>query len=417
MKRKVLAIALIILAAVVFACGCTGTTTTRQGEVQDIAVGVLLPLSGDFSEAGESSRVAIEVAAEDINDYYASIGSDRRIRLHIEDTATDPAVALEKLKAFDAQGIRFVIGPGSSTELEAIRTYADESGIIIVSTMSSAPTRAIEGGNDLRFVPPGNYQADAMASLFEYDGIEALVPVWRGDIWGDELCNLTRATFEESGGTVLDGTRYTPGSEDYAGMAAELDAQVGRAISAHGKDKVGVNAIGFNEIVPIMEAAAGTKNLTQVRWYGCDGNVLLGTLVTPGAAARFAAQTNFTGPTYGDGRYTNLDESVYAEIQGRLGRQPDGYSELSYDALWIIAIIRSQTASTDTADLKAALMGVSGWKAGSGGLPLHLDRAGDSSNADYVFWSVKADGDTYQWTPVLRYSKWTTHGRESIGPM
>ncbi len=62
-------------------------------------------------------------------------------------------------------------------------------------------------------------------------------------------------------------------------------------------------------------------------------------------------------------------------------------------------------------------MGVSGRKAGSGGLTLHLNRAGDSSNADYVFWSVKADGDTYQWTPVLRYSKWITHGRESIGPM
>ncbi len=71
MRRKVPAIALITLAAVIFACGCTGTTTTEQAEVQENVVGVLLPLTGDIAESGAASRAAVEVAAGDINDNIA----------------------------------------------------------------------------------------------------------------------------------------------------------------------------------------------------------------------------------------------------------------------------------------------------------------------------------------------------------
>jgi branched-chain amino acid transport system substrate-binding protein len=294
MRRRISAIALVILAAVIFCCGCTGTETSTQGTVQENVIGVLLPLSGDIAESGEASRVALEVAAGDINDYFASIGSDYRVRLHIEDTKTDPAVALEKLKKLDAQGIKMVIGPGSSAELEAIRTYADEHGIIIVSILSTAPSLAIPGDNVFRFVPPDTYQADAMASLFELDGITMVVPVSRGDVWGDKLRNLTAMAFESRNGTVYGGARYTPGQEDYTGLVMELDVQVGQAVAAHGKENVCVYAVTFNEIVPIMTAAAETENLTTVRWYGCDGNGLLNSLTTTGDAARFAARTNFT---------------------------------------------------------------------------------------------------------------------------
>jgi branched-chain amino acid transport system substrate-binding protein len=65
-------------------------------------------------------------------------------------------------------------------------------------------------------------------------------------------------------------------------MVADLDVQVGRAVATSGKDKVGVYLISLEEAAPIMEAAAKTQNLTEVRWYGCDGNVLLDALATSG---------------------------------------------------------------------------------------------------------------------------------------
>ncbi|KAF1075259.1 ABC transporter substrate-binding protein [Methanogenium sp. MK-MG] len=412
MRRKISAIMLIILAAVVFCCGCTGTeaTAVAQDGVQENTVGILLPLSRDFAEA---SRVALEEAAVDINDYFASIGSDYRIRLVVEDTQTDPAVALEKFQAFDKQGIKVVIGPGSSAELEAIRTYADEHGIIIVSTLSTAPSLAIEGDNAFRFVSPDTFQADAMANYLEEDGMTAVVPVWRGDIWGDELRNLTAAAFGKRSGTFLDGVRYTPNSQDYTNVVAELDRKVGRAIAAQGKERVGVYAVTFSEAAAIMTAAAETKNLTQVRWYGCDSNTLLSSLTMPGDAARFAVQTDFTGPAFCDATFTSSDETTYREMQDRLGRQPDGFCLASYDALWIVALTRTQTDSTDVSELKRALTEMTAKISGPFCSVVDLDAAGDRSTAHYCFWSVKADGDASRWVPVARYDIWS----EGIAPI
>ncbi|MDV2481477.1 amino acid ABC transporter substrate-binding protein [Methanoculleus sp. Wushi-C6] len=407
---------LIILAAIVFACGCTGTQTSpaQQGEaVQEIVVGALLPLSGGFAEGGEASRVALETAAGDINDHFTAFGSDYRVGVIIEDTKTDPAVALEKLQALDKQGVRIVIGPGTSVELNATRTYADEHGIILISTMSTAPSLAIAGDNVYRFVPPDTYQADATAYCLKEEGITAIVPISRGDIWGDELEKLVAASFAKGNGTVLDGVRYVPGEKDYAGAVTDLDLQVGRAIAAHGKGKVGVYLISLDEAAAIMEAAAETKNLTEVRWYGCDGNVLLDTLVT-GDAGRFAAQTKFTGPEFGQYERAVANAATVQKIQNALGRQPDGYSLASYDALWTVAMTRTQTDTTDVSKLKIALE----WAAAGAGGPLcgrvQLDGAGDLATAHYTFWSVEGGGEAYRWVPVVQYDIWSVRAPPEI---
>ena len=403
------AFVLIILAAVVFVCGCTGTQTApaEMGEaVQGIFVGALLPLTGDYAEGGEASRVALEVAAGDINDYFTAIDSDYRVGVIVEDTGTDPAVALEKLQALGEQGVRIVIGPGSSAELNATRTYADEHGIVLISTMSTAPSLAIADDNVYRFVPPDTYQADAMAYYLKEEGTSAIVPAWRGDVWGDELEKLATASFKRGNGTVLDGVRYAPGEEDYAGMVADLDVQVGRAIATHGKEKVGVYLISLDEAAAIMEAAAKTRNLTKVRWYGCDGNVLLDSLVT-GDAARFAAQTRFTGPEFGQQDRAASGAATIQKIREILGRQPDGYSLASYDALWTVAMTRMQTDTTEISKLKIALEGTTGGAGGPLFGSVELNGAGDRLTAHYTFWSVEADGEACRWVPNAQYSVWS----------
>nr|WP_303715330.1 ABC transporter substrate-binding protein [Methanoculleus marisnigri] len=203
--------------------------------VQGIFVGALLPLTGDYAEGGEASRVALEVAAGDINDYFTAIDSDYRVGVIVEDTGTDPAVALEKLQALGEQGVRIVIGPGSSAELNATRTYADEHGIVLISTMSTAPSLAIADDNVYRFVPPDTYQADAMAYYLKEEGTSAIVPAWRGDVWGDELEKLATASFKRGNGTVLDGVRYAPGDR-YArkGKGRRLPDQPRRGSGDHG---------------------------------------------------------------------------------------------------------------------------------------------------------------------------------------
>lgn len=234
------------------------------------------------------------------------------------------------------------------------------------------------------------------------------MPIWRGDVWGDELEKLAAGSLKRGNATVFDGVRYEPGETDYAGMVADLDVQVGRAIAAHGKDKVGVYLISLDEAAAIMEAASTTKNLTEVRWYGCDGNVLIGTLVT-GDAARFAAETKFTGPEFGRYEYAVANTSTVQKIWDALGRRPDGYSQVAYDTLWIVAMTGIQTETTDISKLKIALERTAKEFGGPLFGSVELNQAGDRLTAHYLFWSVSARNETYTWTPVAQYDIWAAH--------
>ena len=84
-------------------------------------------------------------------------------------------------------GIRIVLGPDSSAEVEAVKAYADENGILLISPSSTAISLAIPGDNVFRFVPDDTQQAETIATLMWEDGIRAVIPIWRGDTWGDDL--------------------------------------------------------------------------------------------------------------------------------------------------------------------------------------------------------------------------------------
>lgn len=79
--------------------------------------------------------------------FFSDFNSTAKVKLIIEDTKTDPEVALEKLRNLSEMGIRVVIGPDSSAEVEAVKAYADENGILVISQSSTAISLAIPGDN------------------------------------------------------------------------------------------------------------------------------------------------------------------------------------------------------------------------------------------------------------------------------
>jgi branched-chain amino acid transport system substrate-binding protein len=84
---------------------------------QSVALGAL-PLTGASSSLGESEDAATKIAIKDVNEYFSKSNSNTRVGLIIEDTQTNPAISLEKLKDLAAKGVRIVIGPGTSAELQ-----------------------------------------------------------------------------------------------------------------------------------------------------------------------------------------------------------------------------------------------------------------------------------------------------------
>ena len=110
---------------------------------------------------------------------------------------------MKKLKKLASEGIRIVIGPATSAELKEVKEYADKNEIILISHSSTAPSLNFTD-NIFRFVQNDHYQTEAIVKKMWKDGIRLIVPMWRGDVYGNDLHNHTKEMFELNG-TVADG--------------------------------------------------------------------------------------------------------------------------------------------------------------------------------------------------------------------
>ena len=66
------------------------------------------------------------------------------------------------------------------------------------------------GDNIFRFVPDDRNQAKFITEKMWHDGVRVVIPMWRGDIFGNGLVNAMKANFEKLGGKVLEGIEYPP---------------------------------------------------------------------------------------------------------------------------------------------------------------------------------------------------------------
>nr|QNO55622.1 hypothetical protein JLLEDACL_00021 [Methanosarcinales archaeon ANME-1 ERB7] len=397
---KTVAVIAVLLLVTGFTAGWFLRTPAPEVAPQpEVVLGALLPLTGALSSSGESTQAALELAVEDINEYLSSIGSKTSVRLIIEDTETDPAVALEKLQNLAGKGVKIVIGPDSSTEVEAVKTYANENNILLVSQSSTAPSLAIPGDNIFRFVPDDTHQAEAIALLMWEDGVRAVIPLWRGDVWGADLSEATEGSFEELGGTVIDGIMYSSTSEDFSAELESLSSKVSQAIAQYGDvNSVGVHLMAFEEVVPIFIQAQNDTVLSSVKWYGSDGTAMSNVLISNAHAAQFAVRLGFPNPIYGE-----KCGVVKEQIQEKIGRYPEADALAAYDALWVAAkTYLAAGGTTDTEALKKALRqeaeqytGATGWTV--------LNEAGDRKVGNYDFWAVQEEDGFFQWGCVARY--------------
>jgi branched-chain amino acid transport system substrate-binding protein len=386
---------------------------------QSVTLGALLPLTGASSSLGESEDAALRIAIKDVNEYFSKTDSNTRVGLIIEDTQTNPAISLEKLQDLAAKGVRIVIGPATSADIQEVKDYADKNGILLVSPSSTAPSLAVPGDNIFRLVPDDTHQAQAISRQMWQDGVRVVVPMWRTDVYGNDLAKATSYNFENLGGTVLDGVGYEPRTGDFSTSLnrinfmiwdqdlKSLSSKVSQAVTQYGADKVGVYLVSFDEVVPIFIEVQNQPGLSMVKWYGSDGSVLNNKLVRNTEAAMFAVKTGFVNPIYGvDNNNGYKFKLVENQIQQKIGRVPRSYAEVAYDAFWVAALTENATGgTTDINSLKKTFVHVANFYNGITG-DTSLNEAGDRKHADYDFWAIRSnskDGSNFVWQQLGRF--------------
>lgn len=402
--KKSLSISLIIIGvfAVVFGLVLgiseSGPQSTEESSLPDtVFVGALLPLTGDRSTRGEDYKTAIHLAEDDFNNYLDEIGIPWKLDVIMEDSGTSPVIALEKLTSLNAKNIQIVIGPQSSAELRNVMSYADYNGMLLVSSGSTAPTLAIPGDNVYRFIPDDSTQGYVLARLIFNEGITTVIPIWRGDAWGDGLHDVFVKEYTMLGGNVDDGIRYHPDVAEFSASVSLLAEKVQQSSDKYDLEHTAVLDISFTEAVQIMQSASQYEILGDVRWFGSSGIVKDTQLVEDRISQQFTENVGFTALQFAPSK-SDKYEKIQNLMESELGRIPNAYAFSTYDSVWIIGLAILETQSTDMSIIKEIIPSIAEEYSGVIG-STKLNEAGDLDNSNYELWSI----ENSKWVMVGTY--------------
>ena len=389
--------------------------STKENGKKEFVVGAILPFTGSLSSIGKSVKIALENAENDVNKHFEEMNSSSHFRILMADSKTSPEESLVAIKKLHENGAKIIIGPATSTAVSAVKDYANANDIILLSYASTSPLLSIKGDNLFRLVPDDSYQGRIMAQRMIDDGIKAIVPLWRGDIYGNELYKSTKTNFEKLGGKVEEGVNYHPYTGKFATSLhrinflmwnqdlEKLSVIVSDAIKKYGVSAVGVYVISYDEITPILIQSPLYEILEKVRWYGSDSIAQNHHITKNVDSAGFAMKTNFSNPLYSISSETA--HALEEELEKKLHEVGSiTYPAIAYDSYWIAALSldNNSTINSDkenlTKSFKELVVETAESFEGMSG-QINLNAAGDRIGGNYDMWIVGKDNGTqsYEW--------------------
>ncbi len=393
-KIFTLAIAALLFTAV--------SSCRKNDQEKTINVVGLFSLTGNWSSLGLTSRAALEVASDDINQYLASKNIKYRLKFIINDTKLDPELAKTFFAQAKREGAKFIIGPQSSAELTALKPLVNDAELLVVSHSSTAGSLAIPDDGIFRYCPPDKIEGAAMANTIYTKGIRGLVTIARDDAGNKGLQTSTGAAFTAKGGQISAITPYSATAPDYASVIALLKAQVTALNGTYGSDKVGVYLASFDEGVELFKLAAADAVLSNVKWFGSDGVALSTAFITNAAVADFAIKTAYFAPAFGLPVATEAQwKPIAARIKTKTNLEPDAFALAAYDAAWSIAhaleanngsTIDFQRTKSKFIEQSNAYMGITG--------STTLDVNGDRAAGSFDYFGIVKEGSNYVWKLV-----------------
>jgi len=144
-----------ILTYLSFTINSNGTTQNQSKLENDkvLKIGVLLPLTGEFQDIGNSFLKAIQLALYDI--------SNEKIQIHLKDSKGNALDAYQAAKEFEKLGINIVIGPIFYESLERLHEINNVTFISFTNKMEKIPNNIIAFGINI------DSQINALKKYFE----------------------------------------------------------------------------------------------------------------------------------------------------------------------------------------------------------------------------------------------------------
>lgn len=234
-----------------------------QSSKPPIKVGLLSPETGFLSFYMGYLKPGLELALEEVG---YKIGG-RSIELIMEDTATDPNVALSKAKKLvERDKVDIMLGPTSSANCLAMLEYMRRAGTpwIVRNCSNDKLTQGNVAPNIFRpsysdsqlLYPPGKYTATEL-------GYKNVIVIGLNYAGGEFAAKAFGRGVEDAGGKMTSLILVTPGTADFAPYVTQLQNAIPKA-NAISLVLWGSDAIGFIKGI----AEFGLKDKLPIVAYG-----------------------------------------------------------------------------------------------------------------------------------------------------
>jgi branched-chain amino acid transport system substrate-binding protein len=395
-------IALVSLVAFIFIAGCK---KEDEQNFTTVNVGAMFSLTGNWSSLGVPSKAAIEIAVEEINADFEARGVPFRFSTTVFDTKLDTTLAKSYMNDALNAGMRLIIGPQSSAEVSAIKSFADANKMLVVSQGSTASSLAIANDAIYRYCPGDVIEGGAIATSIYDEGKRGLVVVSRDDVGNIGLQNSVKTAFDAKASTTIEYiTPYATTTTDYTSLLNEIKSRITSLSATYGDTAVAVYLASFDEAVDIFNLANGDTLLQSVNWYGGDGFIKSSAILSSIAACDFAIATSYYAPEFGLPMSAQSKwQPLTVAILSRCGQQPDAYAIAAYDAMWVLArtVEANNAVPVEAAKLRNSFVAQSAQFSGATG-SITLNANGDRSNGSFDYWGLQKVNGVYSWKFVKK---------------
>jgi branched-chain amino acid transport system substrate-binding protein len=262
------------------------------------------------------------------------------------------------LEELSADGVSAVLGPSASSEVAAIAPQVAGGRTLTISPSATSPALGSldYGGNFYRLAPSDAVQSTVSAQLIDAAALDHLCIVFRDDAYGRGIHDAVAAQL--ASGVVVTSGSFTPNAPDFQ---AAIDA-CGPPDRSAGK----TNGILFVTLISDGAAAIDAAATTWGPSFGDRVFLTDGTrdadLVTLLAHPDFiegAVGTASRGPDP-DSPDGAEAQAFRARFQDVYMRPSDVYSEMAYDAVYVIAMAFELAGTADDIEpIRAALAKIS----------------------------------------------------------
>ncbi len=135
--KKLLTI--LIINYLLFTINNSSAVEQEKNENKDLLkIGILLPLSGEYENLGQSFLKAVQLALYDI--------SDKKIKIYPKDSKANPLDTYKSAKEFEQMGIKVVVGPIFYENLEKLNEINNITFISLTNKTKNIPKNIITFG-------------------------------------------------------------------------------------------------------------------------------------------------------------------------------------------------------------------------------------------------------------------------------